>query len=887
MGNTNVLATLQGYLVDQGKGINVPPTISAQFGPAIGTIIGEIFSGSIQLDGAAFSLSGTEAIATVQGTGSAAPLLQQIQVTAKFTAQASGVQLLFSAVIESNWPLSNAWPSVLNQYPFNQLTLASGHLALTANPGDQSFELDVSGTADLGNTSLGTGLLVVSYSDQKLGFLGGFVATGNWKPFANWPVLSNLTLSGEAGAFLSTITETDLSAFKSLNLPYLPSQVDPGLTFIAALKLTGALRAIESILPSNTELDLLANVPLNSQSGGTVTASLSVPTTQQSFQFKSFALSWTSQNPESGTIDITAEAQANFNNNVLDISGSGKFTYGTDPTLGVSLTITGQGDWTHPFGIQNLTIKSFSIGLTLSDEGVGVDFLGTIEIGTGEPHPVLLSVGGGVVDFELPDYIEASLSSENPKAQVTLPNLIQDFVPEVNLNNVPLLKNIAFEELAFMVVAAPVAIDGKNYLPGIGVTGDISFFGYDLDFAFSLVTSPSVAVKAMGTISQNGGPIVISALGTQILKISDVTGTKGASACIDTTGSSFCAAVGALPGAYFFIDAAINLLGLSASLLVQATGDSFEFQATLGASNIFSTSLTCQFVPDQGNFAAAAAMNFNPPAIKFPSVGALPAFSIPTPQVSFCVALGTMMPSVAPCADGWMPKSPPYFHLELKFSWVCDFDFDIDVELGQAGQAFNNFEQFILDQIWNLASQLLSFVFQAISCFCKILLKIGQAFYDVIKAVFDVFKGDWQDAFNAVKAAYDDLFGSMCAVQQGDDSMGSSSTMAVQREPAILADLAERPGAHELLYHYYLNRPELERRMSSSRSAVHGQVNDVLTSYKQKPGYDPQRLVPLAIDVIRTVAEGASVQFKASAATVLPMLEQHRNATYAEFVAAF
>ena len=252
MGNTNVLATLQGYLVDQGKGINVPPTISAQFGPAIGTIIGEIFSGSIQLDGAAFSLSGTEAIATVQGTGSAAPLLQQIQVTAKFTAQASGVQLLFSAVIESNWPLSNAWPSVLNQYPFNQLTLASGHLALTANPGDQSFELDVSGTANLGNTSLGTGLLVVSYSDQKLGFVAGFVASGNWKPFANWPVLSNLTLSGEAGAFLSTITETDLSAFKSLNLPYLPSQVDPGLTFIAALKLTGALRAIESILPFYT-----------------------------------------------------------------------------------------------------------------------------------------------------------------------------------------------------------------------------------------------------------------------------------------------------------------------------------------------------------------------------------------------------------------------------------------------------------------------------------------------------------------------------------------------------------------------------------------------------------------------------------------------------------
>jgi hypothetical protein len=891
MANTDVLTTLQGYLVDQGKGINIPPTVSEQFGVAIGTIITEIFSGSIQLNGVAFSLSGSSAVATVQGTGSAAPLLQQIQVTAKFTAQTSGVQLMLSGVIESTWPLSNAWPSVLNQYPFNQLTLASGTLLLNANPGDQNFELDVSATASLENTPLGTGLLVVSYGEQKLGFLGGFVASGTWKPFAHWPVLSNLTIQGEGGAFLSTITVNDLSAFSSLKLPYVPSQIGPGLTFIGSITLTGALQAIETILPSGSTLELLANLPLNSESGGTVMASLTEPTTHQSFQFKSLSLTWASQNPESGTITITTEAQANFNNNLLDIAGSGTFTYGSDPTLGLSLTVTGQGDWTHPFDIQNLTIKSFSIGLTLSEEGVGVDFQGKIEVGTGEPNPVLLTVGGGVEDFELPDYIEASLSAENPNAQVTLPNLVQDFIPTINLDNVPLLKNIAFEDLAFMAVAAPVEIDGQSYLPGIGVTGDISFFGYDLDFGFSLVTSPSVAVKAMGVVStKGGGPIVISALGTQILKISDTTGTKGPSACIDTSGSNFCAAVGALPGAYFYINAAIDLLGLTASLLVQATGDSFEFQATLGASNVFTSTLSCQFIPDQGDFAAAAAMNFNPPSISFPSVGSgarsLPAFSIATPQASFCVALGTIMPSTAPCADGWMPQSAPYFHLELSFSWVCDFNFDIDVELSNAGQAFNNFEQFILSQIWNLASQLLNFVFQAVSCFAKILLKIGQAFYDVLKAVFDLFGGDWQDAFNNVKAAFQELFGSICSVQTGNDAMSSQSSTAFEREPTVLADLAERPGANDLLYHYYLNRPELESRMSEA-SPIHGKVRDVISSYQKQPGYDRTRMIPLAIHVINTVAEGASEQFKASAAAVIPILEPHRNATYAEFVAAF
>lgn len=884
MGTTNVLATLQKYLQNP-KEIKITPDISSALGAFLEPLINEIFSGSIQVDGAAFSLTGTEAVATVQGTGSAPPLLQQIQATAKFTATSGGAEIDFSGVIESDLPVSSAWPSALNQYPFTQFTITGGTLTLDAKPGDSTFELDATVTANLGSSTLGKGLLIVKY-ENELGFLAGIIVGGSWSPTGQWSVLSNLSLTTEGGVFLSTISQSDLSAFDHLNFPYLPEKIDPGLTFLGSVVLENSLAAIQKILPSNTQLNLYANLPLGTESGGTtVIASLTESTTQQSIQFKSLSLTWTTSNPQSGSITIAAEAAANYSGDTVDIIGSGTFTYGTSPALALSLEVEGTGAWTHPFGIQTLTIKDFIIGLVLNEEGVGLDIQGTIEVGTGESQPVLLTVGVGVEDFELPSYVQASLSAENPNAAVTLPHLVQDFIPELDLTKVPLLNQITFNNLSFLAVAAEVVLNDKTYYPGIGATGDITFFGYNLDFAFTLQTNP-VAIKALGVISQNGGPIVISAGSIQILKISDVSGSKGPSACVDTTGSDFCKAVGAQSGAYFFIDAAVNFLGLSASILAQATAQLFEFQLTLAAGNIFSAGLTIEFAPQSNVFAAAASMDFNPPAINFPSVGIIPAFSIPTPQIDFCVALGTVVPTAAPCADGWMPSTAPYFHLELKFSWASiDFDLVLDLEIGGNPNAFSSFSDFVVQSIFDNGKILLQFILAAAKLLAQLLLKLGEAFYDVLKAIWDGIQGNWQKAFEDVKEAYEALFGSGCSMSDGDSALNSSSSVAFEQHPAVLAQMAELPGAQDLLYHYYLNAPELESRLKGN-SDLAANVKNLRTSFLETPESKAEKPIPLVMDAIRAISEGASPQFKASAAEVLPILEAHREDTYSGFLAA-
>jgi hypothetical protein len=210
----DILGTLQ--IFEKDGGISITPDVQKEFGAAIGTAIQQLFSGSIQIGGATFKLSGDSGLATVTGTGSAAPLLSAFSVTAVFTATGENVTMQFNGSIQGNIPLSDAWPAVLN----------GGTLALDVNPGDTSFDLKISPTVSYEGTTLGTGLLEVQYENSELGFLGGFIAQGKWSPSTDIPVLQNLTITGTVGAFFSTITESDLSAFTGF--PFVPDAIEPG-----------------------------------------------------------------------------------------------------------------------------------------------------------------------------------------------------------------------------------------------------------------------------------------------------------------------------------------------------------------------------------------------------------------------------------------------------------------------------------------------------------------------------------------------------------------------------------------------------------------------------------------------------------------------------------
>lgn len=880
----DVKGTLEKYLVDGGKGINIPASVGDVFGPAIGGAIQNLLNGSLQVDGVTFALTGDSATAKVTGSGSAAPLLNEWDVTALFTATQDNVTLAFTGSFTSSWAVSNAW-TVLNTYPFTSLTVSSGSAALNVNPGDQSFELDLNATTSLDGTPLGTGLFIAKYASSKLGFAGGFIITGTWSPSSKWPVVGTLSIQGETGVFAATIPVTDLSAFKSLKLPYLPKKIDPGLTFLADIELKGGtLAPIADFFPAGTNLSLLANLPPGGiASGASVVATLTEPASNNKFNFQTFSLAWKSTSATSGTIEVTLVAVFNISStDILNLTGNGTFTYGSQPSLAVSATLSGSGSWTHPFGIPNLTILSVSVGFSISEEGFDVGLEGAIQIGTGQPAPVNLDVATAILDFEAPSFIKAELSSADKDKAVTLANLINDFIPSLDLNNVPLLKDISFKELMFLAVAAPITLDGKNYSPGIGVTGDISFFSYDLDFAFSLTTQPSVAVQAKGTISQNGGPIVINAGGVQILKLSDVTGTKGPSACIDTKGAGFCGS-GSVTNAYFTIDAAVSLLGfLNSSILVQAAKDSFEFDLAIGAGNIFSEKMHCEFLPSKGDFAASLDTSFTPPSITLGPWGPIPQFTIPTPQASVCFAFGTVVPS-APLCDGFMPTSAPYVSVNVAFSWgPIDFDLSLNLQMSDLTNAFSDFGKFLLDLLLKSPKAILDVFLASAEALIKLLYQLGLAIAEIAQKVAAFFGMLLEEAWKLATSVIDALL-AVCGVVTGNSALQPSATTASLRQhPAFLADLTHSAKGQELLYHYYLNRDEIEPAMHAARRGEPGPLRESTLAAT----LPQERFVPGFFELMLAMAEHGSPQMKASAAEVLPKLEPYLELSYPEFLAA-
>jgi hypothetical protein len=909
----SVYSTLQSCLAPDGKSINITPALIPDFGQAIIAAISNVFSGSVQVNGAAFSLKPSDSGdgAVVTGTGSGAPLVQQFQVTFTFTDSGGNVTMTLVGSLTTAIPVTSAWSGAT--YPFTDVTISGGTVTMTVNPSDSSFDLAISTSANFESSPLGTGLLEVSYANSKLGFLGGFIVTsgdGSWSPAKDLPVLGTLSLSGEAGAFFSTITVTDLSAFKSLNLPYLPSEIDPGVTFLASITLTGTLAPIAKILPKGTQLDLLANIPPSGISGASITAEVTAPPPTNSFTFTDLKLAWKSTSADSGSISIAVTAVFNDGINNVDLTGDVTLTYNADPALASldgDITVSGDGPWTHPFGIQNLTILSFSLGFSLADDGIELALGGTIGIGSGQ-GAVTLTLDGGIEDFYVPVFILAELSPESKGATVTLAQLIDDFAP-MDLTKFPLLNDISFQELEFYAVAQQTIINNQQYSPGVGATGIIEFFGYDLDFAFSLITSPSVAVQAKGSISYQGGPIVVTIAGLKVLTISDSTGTKGPSACIDTLGSGYCGGSGG--NNYFYINAAVNLLGLaSASVVAQASSSTFEFDMALAAGGVFTENIHVQFDPSGSspNFAASVASGFNPPNITLGPWGVIPQFTIPLPQINLCCALGTIMPTAAPCSDGWMPQAPPYFHFDLSFSWgPIAFSLNVSLDFAQVTNAFNDFSSWILNFVLNNAGEILGEILADAAKLAQLLIYIGKEILELAEWVYDkvvaaiesVFGYAYevasqivQDAVNFIEQCAQDVGNSLLGAPVGAPSLefaqaapaAGSSVGTRIRVPSFEVDLPATAQGRQLLQHYYVHRAELQRIVKSDTPAG-ANCRTTLSEYRQHPGFAEGKTMPLIIGLVNASLPAGSAEYRASAAEVLTALEAHREATYTEFLA--
>ena len=403
-------------------------------------------------------------------------------------------------------------------------------------------------------------------------------------------------------------------------------------------------------------------------------------------------------------------------------------------------------------------------------------------------------------------------------------------------------------------------------------------------------------MQAKGSLSYKGGPIVITGAGITWITFGGAGGAKFPSACIDTTAGGYCTCSPAVTNAYFCVEGSLSILGLaSVSVVAAASKELFELDVDLSAgSNTFSDKLHIYL--DLGNsvFAASNDFNFSPPPITIPGFGVIPPIHIPTPQIYCCLALGTVMPANAPCADGWMPPSAPYFHFDLKFSWgALDFDLEIDIDVQAVATAFADFGKFLIDWLESTfnAKAILGWILKEAKLIAKALIQLGKDIEEVAELIVKQLGILFEDAYNFASEAWDELQ-KLCGVSTGNDAMSAASATMVDSivspitpVPSVLAELASAPRGGGLLMHYYLHRDEADRLMRTNVTVIEASRKQIEAHCASRE-YQRGAHLPLIIDLISTTAAAATPDFRASAAEVVAMLEPYREKTYEQLLEA-
>jgi hypothetical protein len=784
----SVVSILQGLYGQTGnKYINIPAgAFTAEFGSGpVQDAIAQLLSGQLQVGSATnnitFVIDVPNDKVTITGTGSLPPL-DSINVSVVFQAKSGGVSMDLNATVTSNWTLSQAWPSHLNVFPFNALTITGGSLTLNVAPGASDVQLTASVSSSFSGQTLSNtaadGLFVAEYKNSALTFGGGFLVTGTWSPFSssgglNLPSRFQNVFddSFELGLFFATLEIDDLSAFDNLKgsgkLFFLPDKIQSGLTFLAGMQMAGDASVLGTLFTGKPTLQFTA---FKGDSEIELSAALK-DVTLGTFTFNSVELDWKSSGADSGEIDLNLvtvinSAAANMNN--LGVCGTGTLSYGTQDSATFEVQVGKCGDgtngWADPFGIPDLTIDDFGVAFKLvaDPEEVAVDLGGQFTLGTDQPKPVVVTVAAGVAldaDLPAPDGLVFEISGTSPGTQVSLSDVIDD-VASVFGKSFPqgtLLDDVQIEEIEIAVVQSPFSFGGQTWNPLISFVGDITVFGFNIDamLTFNTKASPPY-LQACGTFNQNGGPIVVSVAGVTLLKLSDVTGTKGPAMCLDTLAltstSTFCggACNAVSPGGsgYFLVlDAQTSILGLaSASVFAKVATTAFDFDVKLNLFGVLGAELQCVFDPKQGDFFGAAEFSIGDKpgdTVSFPNSITLDigpfSVNIPLPTIEFavCVAAGTFAPSGVSCAGWTPPASGPFFHFGLDFQ-LGSIDFGIDVTIDEStfssiATAFEDFGKFLLDWLKDVANW-------GKELLLKLLYWIGAAFEDAVKAVAEALK---------------------------------------------------------------------------------------------------------------------------------------------------
>jgi hypothetical protein len=732
------------------------------------------FGGRLELAGVAITKESDRVVA--RGVGIGAPF-DALDVSASFFDDGGRVGAEMTANAKGDWRFTRAFPALSGTF-LDRATVSDGALTIARSRGGTIDGALTAGYAkDGGTVALGRGFFHARPDGRA--YIAGFAAPGTFSPGSIWSALAPLfdILQFSDSGILYSSVEAERTDFSELVQPSVPDTIQPGVTFFTTLRLGGALDILALLLGRSRTLNLRGVIDVANPVNSTIEAAIPGDINLHALRFEDLVLV---MRPGATDFSIAAKAILTVAGSSVALDGGGTINVAARSAR-LNIIIP---QWRNALGISRLSISEFGLGIGVDTAGVTTDFLGHFEIGRGKT--VRFQLGGKVVDFAEPVALTFALDKPDPANPLKLSDIIEAFT-SLDLGSVPLIKDIAFRDLAFYAIADPsgqwTAPPTKPGVPpvtfknGIGLRADLRIFDWDLEG--SIAVDERRGINASGKIVQP-----ISILG--LLRISARSDRSiGPSFSIDTTKlaprASHVPQVRLLEAddAYFSFDGEVSLLGITSGFQGAARESGFNVNFGTDLLGLFHADFRADY--DKGkSFHGSATGGFNLnltlPALKVAGVTIIPATTIngPTASLSLSVAVSSSEANVG---------------VRLKFAWL-GADFDVSFTLDAMK---------IVNLLANLWEEIKRWILSNLEEFYKAILSSAQKFIDAIKNGALWVADQAKEIANALKSYYnytaDQVSRALkeigCAVDAVVKAVAAAFSLAYDEAARIVNDAAK------------------------------------------------------------------------------------------------
>lgn len=820
---------------------------------------------------------------------------------------------------------------------FPQLNLKNSTVTFTVlNPSNGNgptgtvYDFSLSSTVQINNTDLGL-VFEIQKSGQGWGCVAGiWTKNWEWSPAAQWPdvfgvILEDISFS-KTGLIVSSLDNPSVSL---QNPPSpIPTNIGKGLTFFTSIDFGGsALQVLKKFFPDASGISLYAYLasPLsNSQFIGQIGGNSS--TEKYSFDGLKFIISPATKSfsLQTGvTFEFTEIAGPRKGQPVkLDFIGGGTLNLEGEFDLYFVLKATEEGlqavqvkrlqrhtynkllqgrvleigapppsspGWKDPLGLEGITIEDFWGEVGVSVEGaLKFGFGGNVAIGDVNPVELEMDVVAGI-EVEVPVlYVFVfKLIEEDQSKAIQLTSLIKQFT-SLDLSWVPVLNGIGFKHFELYIVLDPAGwrnpATQTQYQMGFYASGDVTFYGFEAVFDIAIYFSSGI--KASGYINN---PL---SLAGGLFKLSDASGTKGPFGLIDTT-----AILGPSDKPYLFLSGSITLLAFSDTVCAYIKNNAFYLEMTLHQF-IFTEKVLCSLSYSGGSFSflgsvgGSIGLHLHTSKVEVAGVEVIPPVDIDIElDMSITISINPGFGFEVKGSFGWgsLTLTVDFKLPEIK-SWSDLKQLLIDYLEKYAGQLFRD----LVNDVSRWVDALKQGLFTAAADVAKILRDVYNVAADVaakflsalgwtVQQIEDALVSFWNKTKKEAEKIISEIL-KFCALDQAYGLFGRASAFTMRPDAEMLQALVTAPGAQDMLYHYYLQQPEIAAICTTDQE-VRTRLKRMLNDHIGQNGQG----VPVVEDIItlmQVFRKKGSPELSDGLQPLLTLLRPYRTYHYAGFMAA-